>query len=137
MPIFPLRGWLHGKASDKCSLPGTIAGVRYFPAGSDLTWLLSNQDENAIMSQATIGMPPDVMTTLLDVINELTGATVDSGISINGLRDFGIDSLGVYHVICEIEQRLGISVPDSALQNESATLEELAKGIQDLLVAVN
>ncbi|MDZ7584523.1 MAG: acyl carrier protein [Thiobacillus sp.] len=89
------------------------------------------------MSQATIRMPPDVMTTLLDVINELTGAVADPGMSINELRDFGIDSLGVYHVICEIERRFGISVPDSALQNERATLEELARGIQDLVDAVN
>lgn len=77
------------------------------------------------------------MTTLLDVINEMTGAVVDPCISINGLRDFGIDSLGVYHVVCEIKQRFGISVPDSVLQNESATLKELAKGIQDLVSAIN
>jgi acyl carrier protein len=89
------------------------------------------------MSQATIGMPTDVLTALLDVINELTGAVVDPGISIDGLRDFGIDSLGVYHVVCELEQRFGISVPDSVLQNEGATLEELAKGIQGLVGGVN
>lgn len=87
------------------------------------------------MSQASAGIPADVMPTLLDVINDLTGKVVDPGISINGLRDFGIDSLGVYHVICEIEQRFGISVPDSTLQYENTTLEELAKGIQDLVNA--
>lgn len=87
------------------------------------------------MSKASAEIPADVMPTLLDVINDLTGKVVDPGVSINGLRDFGIDSLGVYHVICEIEQRFGISVPDSALQNENATLEELAKGIQDLVSA--
>lgn len=89
------------------------------------------------MSQASAGISADVMLTLIDVINDLTGKVVDPSISVNGLREFGIDSLGVYHVICEIEQRFGISVPDSALQNENATLEELAKRIQYLVSAAN
>lgn len=88
-----------------------------------------------IMAQASAGISADVMPTLLDVINDLTGKVVDPSISINRLRDFGIDSLCVYHIVCEIEQRFGVSVPDSALQNENATLEELAREIQNLVSA--
>lgn len=82
------------------------------------------------LEEAIPEIAANIEETILELIASLTGRQVESSVSINGLRDFGIDSLGIYQVICEVEQRHGISVPDSALQNENATIRELALEIQ-------
>ncbi len=73
-----------------------------------------------------------IENALLTSSSNLAERTISSTDTLNSLKIFGIDSLGMFQVICEVEQLLGISIPDAALQVEEITIAEWAQRIHEL-----
>ncbi len=70
--------------------------------------------------------------TFLKVISDLAEREIAPTATLNSLKEVGIDSLGVFQVICEVEQQLGISIPEAALQGEEVEITQLAVRIYEL-----
>lgn len=73
--------------------------------------------------------------TFLKVISDLAEREIASTATLNSLKEVGIDSLGVFQVICEVEQHLKISIPNAALQDDEVTIAQLAVRIYELEIS--
>ncbi len=73
--------------------------------------------------------------TFLKVISDLAEREIAPTATLDSLKEVGIDSLGVFQVICEVEQQMGISIPEAALQGEEVDITQLAVRIYELNVS--
>ncbi len=48
------------------------------------------------------------------------------------VRDLGADSLGVMEISMELEEELGVTLPDELLDNHSLTIRQIEDGLWDL-----
>lgn len=70
--------------------------------------------------------------TFQKVISDLAEREIAPTATLNSLKEVGIDSLGVFQVICEVEQQLKISIPEAALHGDEITIAQLALRIYEL-----
>jgi acyl carrier protein len=53
------------------------------------------------------------------------------------IHDLGLDSLGVVELSMELEEQLGITLPEAVLENQEATLAQVEKALGDNLANSN
>jgi acyl carrier protein len=53
------------------------------------------------------------------------------------IQDLGVDSLGVVELSMDLEEALGVTLPEGVLENPQATLGDIEKALCDHLVSGN
>lgn len=79
---------------------------------------------------------PDLLTIVLDLCGEITGGSLgpDDGSPDKGFVHLGVDSVSVFRLQMELEERLKLSLPDTFLLDHPTprqTAVELARRLGD------
>lgn len=67
----------------------------------------------------------EVESAVVEMASSMAGSPIESSIALESLGSLGIDSLAVVQLICEAEQRYGVSVTNSSLET-AVSLKDIA-----------
>ena len=75
----------------------------------------------------------DIKTTILEIIEELTGTDVSNQLDMDLYEEGLLDSMGTVQMLVEIDGRLGVTVPVSEYErSEWGTLQQIIDQVSKL-----